>query len=130
ISGVNIPAKKRTFALDMRRRIPQEKKFISEVRSIDIAEEGKGVAKQDEMVLFSEGAVPGDVAGAELRRKKKNIAEGRVTALKQASEYRIDPFCPHFGTCGGCKWQHMDYQAQLHFKQQSVGNALKRLGKV
>ncbi|SFS61440.1 23S rRNA (uracil(1939)-C(5))-methyltransferase RlmD [Sphingobacterium wenxiniae] len=114
----------------MRRRIPQEKKFISDVRIIDIAEEGKGVAKQDELVLFIEGAVPGDVADVELMRKKKNFAEGRVTALKQASEYRIDPFCPHFGTCGGCKWQHMDYQAQLHFKQQSVDNALKRLGKV
>src|SRR5690606_29285104 len=116
-------SKKRTFAGNMRRRIPQDKKFISDVRIIDIAEEGKGVAKQDELVLFIESGVPGDVVDVELMRKKKNFAEGRVTALKEASEYRVDPFCPHFGVCGGCKWQHMDYAAQLQFKQQYVDNA-------
>jgi len=65
-----------------------------------------------------------------LMRKKKSFAEGRVVTIKKASEHRVDPFCPHFGVCGGCKWQHMSYDAQLLFKQQSVDNALKRLGKV
>src|SRR5690606_11688596 len=114
----------------MGRRIPQGKRFIADVNIVDIAEEGKGVAKQDELVMFIEHAVPGDIADVELLRKKKSFAEGRLVTLKSASEHRVDPFCPHFGTCGGCKWQHMNYAAQLHFKQQYVDNALKRLGKV
>ncbi|MFD2966913.1 23S rRNA (uracil(1939)-C(5))-methyltransferase RlmD [Sphingobacterium bambusae] len=114
----------------MGRRIPQDKRFIADVDIIDIAEEGKGVAKQDELVMFIEQAVPGDIADVELLRKKKNFAEGRLVNLKRPSEHRVDPFCPHFGTCGGCKWQHMNYPAQLQFKQQYVDNALRRLGKV
>ncbi|MEJ5055130.1 23S rRNA (uracil(1939)-C(5))-methyltransferase RlmD [Sphingobacterium sp. MYb382] len=114
----------------MGRRIPQDKKFVSDVHIIDIAEEGKGVAKQDELVLFIEKGVPGDIVDVELMRKKKSFAEGRVVTIKKASEHRVEPFCPHFGVCGGCKWQHMSYDAQLLFKQQSVDNALKRLGKV
>lgn len=114
----------------MGRRIPQEKKFISDVEIVDIAEEGKGVAKHDNLVLFIERAVPGDVLDVELVRKKKNFAEGKISAVKKGSEYRIDPFCSHFGVCGGCKWQHMTYDSQLKFKEQYVGNALSRIGKV
>ena len=114
----------------MGRRIPQEKKFITDVEIIDIAEEGKGVAKHDNLVLFIERAVPGDVVDVELIRKKKNFAEGKISEVKKASEYRIDPFCSHFGICGGCKWQHMTYESQLKFKEQYVGNALSRIGKV
>lgn len=114
----------------MRRRIPDDKKFISDVHIMDIAEEGKGVARQDELVMFIEKGIPGDIVDVELLRKKKNFAEGRVVALKKPSEFRVSPFCPHFGTCGGCKWQHMDYSGQLRFKQHSVENALKRLGKI
>lgn len=114
----------------MGRRIPQDKRFIADVQIIDIAEEGKGVAKHDELVLFIEQTVPGDVADVELYRKKKNFAEGRMVTLKEPSKNRVEPFCPHFGVCGGCKWQHMEYRAQLSFKQQYVENALKRLGKV
>lgn len=114
----------------MGRRIPQDKRSISDVHIIDIAEEGKGVAKHEDLVLFIEQAVPGDIADVELFRKKKNFAEGRLVALKEPSKHRVEPFCPHFGVCGGCKWQHMDYSAQLLFKQQYVANALQRLGKV
>lgn len=114
----------------MGRRIPQDERFVSDVQIIDIAEEGKGVAKHDDLVLFIEQTVPGDVADVELFRKKKNFAEGRLVTLKEPSKHRIDPFCPHFGVCGGCKWQHMEYTAQLTFKQQAVENTLKRLGKV
>lgn len=114
----------------MGRRIPEDKRFLSDVQVIDIAEEGKGVAKRDELVLFIERAVPGDVVDVELFRKKKNFAEGRLVALKERSNHRAEPFCVHFGVCGGCKWQHMEYGAQLSFKQKYVENALKRLGKV
>lgn len=114
----------------MGRRIPQDKKFLQNIEIIDIAEEGKGVGRHDELVLFIEKAIPGDVVEVELRRKKKNFAEGRVTSIVKESPYRIEPFCPHFGVCGGCKWQHMSYEAQLKFKQQYVDNALSRIGKV
>lgn len=114
----------------MGRRIPQDKKFVTDIEIIDIAEEGKGVAKHDELVMFIEKAVPGDIVDVELFRKKKSFVEGRVTNIKKPSEYRVDPFCPNFGVCGGCKWQHMTYESQLIFKQQSVRNALSRIGKV
>lgn len=114
----------------MRKRIPQEKKLLANIEVVDIAEEGKGVGKTDDLVIFIEKAVPGDIVDVELIRKKKNFAEAKITAIKQESANRIEAFCMHFGICGGCKWQHMDYQAQLLFKQKSVENALSRIGKV
>ena len=100
------------------------------VTIIDIAEEGKGIGKADEFVLFVEKAVPGDVADVQVYRSKKNFAEARILALKKPSDYRTEPFCEHFGTCGGCKWQHMTYAAQLVFKQKTVADALSRLAKI
>jgi 23S rRNA (uracil1939-C5)-methyltransferase len=97
---------------------------------IDIAEEGKGVAKADELVVFVDKAVPGDIVDVKVVKKKKNFAEAVIETLHTASELRTDPFCQHFGTCGGCKWQHMQYDAQLHFKQKNVEAALQRLAKV
>ncbi|MBB2953148.1 23S rRNA (uracil(1939)-C(5))-methyltransferase RlmD [Sphingobacterium sp. JUb56] len=114
----------------MRRRNSQERLVFNDIAIIDIAEEGKGVGKTDDLVLFVEKAIPGDVVDIELMRKKKSFGEGRIQTLKKASEYRVEPFCEHFGVCGGCKWQHMTYDAQLLFKQQSVENALTRIGKV
>lgn len=114
----------------MGRRIPQDKRQLQNIEIFDIAEEGKGVGRYEDLVLFIEKAVPGDVVNVELQRKKKSFAEGRVTEITTNSPYRIEPFCPHFGVCGGCKWQHMSYQAQLKFKQQYVDNALTRIGKV
>lgn len=111
-----------------RRRISPEKRLVQDVAIIDIAEEGKGVGKVDELVLFVDKAIPGDVVDVELTRKKKNLAEARVVQLKTSSPHRIEPLCDHFGVCGGCKWQHMDYAAQLTYKQKSVANALSRIG--
>ncbi|MGK6350243.1 23S rRNA (uracil(1939)-C(5))-methyltransferase RlmD [Parapedobacter sp. DT-150] len=113
-----------------KRRFSPEQRLLSDISIIDIAEEGKGVGKANELVLFVDKAIPGDVVDVELLRKKKNFAEARISRLKQASPHRVDAFCQHFGTCGGCKWQHMDYEAQLFYKQKSVDNALTRLGKV
>jgi len=107
-----------------------QNKLFENVSIIDIAEEGKGVGRADDLVLFVEKAVPGDIADVEVYRKKKNFGEGRITELKQASPYRTPPFCEHFGTCGGCKWQHMTYEAQLRFKQKSVSDALSRIAKI
>ncbi|WP_353181543.1 23S rRNA (uracil(1939)-C(5))-methyltransferase RlmD [Parapedobacter lycopersici] len=113
-----------------RRRIPPEKRLIQDITITDIAEEGKGVGKAEDLVLFVDKAIPGDVVDVELTRKKKNFAEARIVQLKTDSPHRIKPFCDHFGVCGGCKWQHMEYPAQLTYKQNSVANALSRLGKV
>jgi len=104
--------------------------LFENVSIIDIAEEGKGVGKTNDFVLFVEKAVPGDVADIRVYRKKKNFAEGKIVELKTASAYRTTPFCEHFGTCGGCKWQHMTYEAQLKFKQKSVEGALSHLAKI
>lgn len=114
----------------MGRRIPQDKRILSDIAIIDIAEEGKGVGKHEDLVLFIDKAIPGDVVDVELHRKKKSFAEGRIKSLQSPSEFRTEAFCPHFGVCGGCKWQHMSYEGQLKFKQQSVDNALTRIGKV
>jgi 23S rRNA (uracil1939-C5)-methyltransferase len=112
------------------RRSNTPNRVFENVSIIDIAEEGKGVGKTEDFVLFVERAVPGDVADVEVYRKKKNFGEGKIVALKKASEHRTTPFCEHFGTCGGCKWQHMTYPAQLQFKQKAVYDALTRLGKI
>lgn len=104
--------------------------MVTELQIIDIAEEGKGVGKADELVIFVDKAVPGDVVDVRLVKKKKNFAEAVIENLKKPSELRKDPFCSHFGTCGGCKWQHMDYEAQLRFKHKNVEAALQRLAKI
>ncbi len=112
------------------KKIPADLKQISNVLVTDIAEEGRGVGKADDLVIFIEKAIPGDVADIELLKKKKNFAEARINRLIKPSEYRTEPFCQHFGVCGGCKWQHMTYEAQLQFKQKSVTDALQRLAKI
>lgn len=104
--------------------------IFEDVAVIDIAEEGKGVGKADDFVLFIEKAVPGDIADVQVYRSKKNFGEAKIINIKKPSEHRVTPFCEHFGTCGGCKWQHMTYGAQLQFKQKSVADALSRLGKI
>jgi len=105
-------------------------KFFEDVTVIDIAEEGKGVGKAGDFVLFIDKAIPGDVVDVNVYRSKKNFGEGKITQLKKVSEYRTQAFCEHFGTCGGCKWQHMTYEAQLKFKQKSVADALGRIAKI
>lgn len=96
----------------------------------DISSEGKAVGRHEGLVVFVEGAVPGDVADVLVYRKKRNFAEARLSQLIRASERRNTPLCRHFGTCGGCKWQHMNYDSQLHFKQQYVREAFVRIGKL
>lgn len=112
------------------KKIPADKKFINNIQVIDIAEEGKGVGKSEDLVIFIDKAVPGDLVDVELLRRKKKFYEGKIQNIVKPSEHRTDPFCKHFGVCGGCKWQHLNYDAQLLFKQKSVVDALQRLAKV
>jgi len=104
-----------------------EQKIFEQLEVFDIAEEGKGVARHQDLVVFIEKAIPGDIVDAAVYKKKKKFAEAKVHTLHQPSADRVEPFCIHFGTCGGCKWQHMDYNAQLKYKQKSVTDALQRL---
>lgn len=112
------------------KKVSADKKFLQNIEVIDIAEEGKGVGKSDDLVIFIDKAVPGDIVDVELVRRKKKFFEGRIQNLVRPSEHRTDPFCQHFGVCGGCKWQHLTYESQLQFKQKSVSDALQRLAKV
>lgn len=104
--------------------------FVENAEVVDISSEGKAVAKVEGMVIFVDGAVPGDVVDINITRKKNNYAEGTVLKVKSPSKNRIEPICEHFGSCGGCKWQHMDYETQLLFKQKTVTDALVRIGKL
>ena len=93
-----------------------------------MAAEGKCVARVNGLVLFVEGAAPGDVADVSLTRIKSSFLEGRAVTIKKFSDKRTEPFCSHFGLCGGCKWQNLDYATQLQYKQQQVIDNLERLG--
>jgi len=96
----------------------------------DIAAEGKSIARIDDMVVFVPGVIPGDVVDLQVTRKRKKYREAKVTRYISYSEKRIDPFCSHFGTCGGCKWQHLPYTEQLKYKEKQVLDALQRIGKI
>ncbi|MGM9765325.1 MAG: 23S rRNA (uracil(1939)-C(5))-methyltransferase RlmD [Candidatus Cryptobacteroides sp.] len=93
-----------------------------------VAAEGKAIAHIDGAVLFVELAVPGDILNVRVTKKKKNYMEGVIDSIVQPSEHRLEPFCSHFGVCGGCKWQPLPYEMQLQAKQQQVWDQLVRIG--
>jgi 23S rRNA (uracil1939-C5)-methyltransferase len=90
--------------------------------------EGKSVARHEGLVVFVENAVPGDFVTAKLLKIKKSFAEAKLVRVERPSILRVEPRCKYFGVCGGCKWQNVDYQAQLSFKQQQVIDAFERIG--
>jgi 23S rRNA (uracil1939-C5)-methyltransferase len=103
---------------------------LANVRVEDYAAEGKSIARVDGKVIFIENAVPGDIVDLRLGKNKKDWAEGYVTAFREYSPQRVEPFCPHFGVCGGCRWQMLPYPLQLQYKQQQVVDVLQRIGKI
>jgi 23S rRNA (uracil1939-C5)-methyltransferase len=114
----------------MKMRKTKEQPILENVLITDIEAEGKAIARIDGMGLFVPFVVPGDIADIKVIKKKKNYAEGRVVEIKHYSEKRAELQCPHFGTCGGCRWQNLQYQFQLEAKQQQVRDNLERLGHV
>ncbi len=88
------------------------------------------MARVDDMVVFVPFAAPGDVVDIQLFKKRHNYAEGKVVAIHEYAQEREQPFCEHFGVCGGCKWQHLPYEAQLRYKQKQVVDNLTRIGKI
>lgn len=106
----------------------KNKEFTS-LSVTDAGAKGKSIAKApDGKVVFLNNAVPGDVVDVRTTRKKKAFYEGTATHFHEYSDKRTEPRCIHFGVCGGCKWQFMDYKHQLHYKQKEVINNLQRLG--
>jgi 23S rRNA (uracil1939-C5)-methyltransferase len=102
-----------------------ENVFIS-----DAGSEGKCVTRIDDMVIFVEGAIPGDTADLQVLKKKKSFMETKAIRIIKPSALRSEPFCSHFGVCGGCKWQNLNYASQLEYKQKQVVDALERLGHI
>ena len=104
--------------------------ILEKVTITDVAAEGKALARVNDMVVFVPYVAPGDVVDIQLTRKKHSYAEGKAIAFHQYAEERAVPFCEHFGVCGGCKWQHLPYEAQLKYKQKQVIDNLTRIGKI
>ena len=102
--------------------------LLENVEIEKIAAEGKGLAHVDGIVVFVDYAVPGDVVDIRVLKKKKNYMEGRIERLVKPSKDRLEPFCQHFGVCGGCRWQHLPYSIQPEAKRQQVEDQLVRIG--
>jgi len=111
----------------MRRK--KRRQLFENVAVIDAGAKGKTIGKApDGRVIFMTNTVPGDVVDVQTTKKRKAYFEGVATTFHSLSEKRVDPVCEHFGTCGGCKWQHMGYEHQLFYKQKEVENNLRRIG--
>lgn len=102
--------------------------ILENVKIEAVAAEGKSLAHVDGTVVFVEFAVPGDIVNVKVTKKKKNYMEGFILEIVKPSEDRLQPFCEHFGICGGCRWQPLPYDMQLKAKQQQVWDQLVRIG--
>ena len=111
-------------------RKKKELPLLEKVTITDVAAEGKAVSKVNELVIFVPYVVPGDVVDLQVKRKKNHYAEAVAVKFHEKSPLRTEPFCSHFGVCGGCKWQCLSYEEQLKYKQKQVFDNLTRIGKV
>ncbi len=121
----------------MRRRRYRNLPVFKEVEIIDLAAEGKALAKVKQnddddksIVIFVTGCVPGDIADVKINKKNKQFLEGYPIHFHKLSDLRIDAKCTHFGTCGGCKWQNLPYDLQLKYKHKQVTDQLTRIGRL
>jgi 23S rRNA (uracil1939-C5)-methyltransferase len=108
-----------------------DKIVFDHIKVLDAGAKGVSVAKApDGKVIFIPNVVPGDVVDVQTFKKRKAYYEGKAVKFHEFSEHRIEPICEHFGVCGGCKWQNMNYSQQLFYKQNEVKNHLQRIGKI
>ncbi len=112
------------------RRPKPQPVVLSNILITDAGSEGRAIAKHNGMVIFIPFGAPGDNVDIEITLKKKSYSEGKIIRLNSSSPFREEPFCKHFGMCGGCKWQHLGYRQQLSIKQKHVKDNLERIGKV
>lgn len=108
----------------------KQKPLLKELKIDSIGAEGKAVARNGELVVFTQFAVPGDVVELQVTKKRSKYAEAIVTKFHEYSSDRVNAFCEHFGVCGGCKWQILTYDKQLYYKQKQVFDQLTRIGKI
>ncbi|MDX2304128.1 MAG: 23S rRNA (uracil(1939)-C(5))-methyltransferase RlmD [Microscillaceae bacterium] len=110
----------------------KKNQIIPQIKILGIAAEGKCIARYEDRVIFIPGnqVAPGDVVDLKILHKKKKFFEAVPVYFYTQSELRTNPVCSHFGVCGGCKWQHIDYQTQLEYKTQQVKDNLERIAKV
>jgi len=104
--------------------------LLEEVTIENIGAEGKSIARVDNIVVFVKDALPGDLVDLQVFRKKGRYMEARVVKYHRYSDQRVEPFCDHFGICGGCKWQHLPYDRQLFYKEQQVVDAFRHIAGV
>ncbi|MGA9636870.1 23S rRNA (uracil(1939)-C(5))-methyltransferase RlmD [Flavobacterium sp.] len=108
-----------------------DKVVFHQIKVLDAGAKGVSVAKApDGKVVFIPNVVPGDVVDVQTFKKRKAYYEGKAVKFHELSEHRVEPVCQHFGVCGGCKWQNMNYDQQLFYKQNEVKNHLQRIGKI
>ena len=111
-------------------RKKKELPLLEQITITDVAAEGKALARVNDMVVFVPYVVPGDVVDLQVKRKKHSYAEAVAVKFHEYSPLRSEPFCKHFGVCGGCKWQCLKYEEQIRYKQKQVTDNLVRIGKV
>ena len=111
-------------------RKKKELPLLEQITITDVAAEGKALARVNDMVVFVPYVVPGDVVDLQVKRKKHSYAEAVAVKFHEYSPLRSEPFCKHFGVCGGCKWQCLKYEDQLRYKQKQVTDNLVRIGKI
>ncbi len=104
------------------------KEYLENIKIEAVAAEGKSLAHIEGKVLFIPYTVPGDIVDVQVKIKRKGYMEGCMTRLITPSPLRIEPFCSHFGLCGGCKWQILPYSVQLESKERQVVDQLTRIG--
>ena len=110
----------------MPRKIKRE--LFEDLEVVDINSKGAGVVKsKDGKVIFVQGVVPGDRITIETLKKRRVFFEARLIGINHPSPNRVNPVCIHFGVCGGCKWQNLNYKTQLKFKQKVVLHNLKNI---
>ncbi len=103
---------------------------LEKILVLDYAAEGKSLSRVDGKVIFIEGAVPGDIVDVQLSKNKADWAEGHAIHIHEFSSDRVQPFCTHFGVCGGCQWQMLPYEKQLFYKYKQVTDNLTRIAKI
>jgi 23S rRNA (uracil1939-C5)-methyltransferase len=108
----------------------RKKPFYEKVTIEDIGAEGKALARVGDKVVFTKLVIPGDIVDLQVNKKRKKYEEAFVTKIHKYSDNRVEAFCEHFGTCGGCKWQFLPYEKQLFYKQKQVEDQMKRIGKI
>ncbi len=116
--------------LKLGKRKKKDMPLLEKVEITGVAAEGKALARVNDKVLFVPYAAPGDILDIQVKKSKRNFMEGVIDKVHKLSDDRAEPFCKHFGLCGGCRWQHLPYDKQLYYKQQQVLDSFTRIGKV